>query len=97
LDAKKLDRVTHGMKLGAIVEQLGPGWMSPLESAGIVTWFFNDNRELRVWPERYKPEEIITKKGEHGRSRMWIRETRLLHPSTAPATTRSSKRPHAAE
>jgi hypothetical protein len=95
LDAAKLDRVADGMTLGAIVEELGPGWMSAAESAGIITWFFSDNRQLCIWPSDYKSDEIITKKGDGGRARMWIEPSRLgrqiqIRPSTAPATTQSS-------
>ena len=90
LEPAKLDRVTDGMTLGAIVEGLGPGWMFSLESAGVITWFFSDGRELRVWPGRYVPEEVITQKGESGRSRMWITTSPTSRPSTAPAATRET-------
>ncbi len=90
VDVAKLERVTDGMTLGAIVDELGPGWVSP--SAGIITWFLSDGRELRIWPAEYKADEVITKMGESGRSRMWIQKSThiRLNPTTAPATTQSS-------
>jgi prepilin-type processing-associated H-X9-DG protein len=79
LDAAKLDHLKDGMTLGAIVDELGPGWMSPNESVGVITWFFNNDRKVCISPDRYKRDEVIPK--------IRIEETRLLHSSTLPALT----------
>lgn len=88
LDPARLDRISDGMTLAAIVDELGPGWMSPDSGAGIITWFFDNGRHLMVWPSRYEPSEIITRKGVSGRSRMWIgTDTSRQLPTTNPAAT----------
>ena len=88
LDPARLDRISDGMTLAAIVDELGPGWMSPDSGAGIITWFFDNGRHLMVWPSRYEPSEIITRKGVSGRSRMWIgTDTSRQLPATNPAAT----------
>ncbi|HEV7302171.1 MAG TPA: hypothetical protein VGN72_22730 [Tepidisphaeraceae bacterium] len=91
LDAAKLDRITDGVTLGAIVEELGPGQMHPLSGTGIINWHFNDGRQLSVWPDRYKSDEVITWKGQSGRSRMWIGTHQWQILTTSPATTQSSE------
>jgi len=57
--ASKEQLVYDGITLKKLVALLGPGWMSPLEGAGVISWEFDD-RTLYVWPRDYKPDEILT-------------------------------------
>lgn len=56
--------IKDGMTLGQIVGQLGPGWISRFESIGIITWLFDDDSRLRVWPDRYIQGDTITFLGQ---------------------------------
>ena len=82
-----LSQVTNGITLGKIVEHLGPGWMSPAESCGIIRWSFMDGRTLCVWPSQYASNEIIGT-NRLRRGRMWLTqksemETKMLSEQSA--------------
>ena len=61
-----LPLITNGITLGRIVQVLGVGWMPPNEGVGIITWFFDDGSQLKVWPKLYLGSEIITTNGTGG-------------------------------
>jgi hypothetical protein len=77
LKAVKKNRIRDGMTLGQIVKVLGPGWISPLESAGVITWVFDDGSELRAWPEEYDKGSVLTFKVTMERSGMWFQRRRF--------------------
>jgi hypothetical protein len=93
LDPAKLDRIKDGMTLGQIVDDLGPGWISPLSGVGIITWSFTDGRRLSVWPRSYTASEVVTKHESRGQSRMWIEQRPVMpatRPASQPATTQAT-------
>ena len=54
-------QLIHGsMRLGALVEILGPPWAYTGESVGFTTWFFDDGSVLTIKPNTYKADEIMT-------------------------------------
>lgn len=60
--AANFDRIHSRMTLGELVDLLGRGWMSRVESCGIITWSCEDGRQLQVWPSTYRPEDVIDKR-----------------------------------
>ena len=74
LESAKEILIEDGMTLKMIVADLGPGWVSPNEGAGVIQWRFADGRSLNVlphWDDRDDSSEIITYKGHGGMERMW--------------------------
>jgi len=58
--------LTNGITFKQIVDVLGPGWMSPNEGIGLVSWTFDDGRELRIRLPHYgegastmKPKQFL--------------------------------------
>jgi hypothetical protein len=47
--------LTNGITFKQIVDALGPGWRSPSEGIGLVSWTFNDGREVWVRLPHYGP------------------------------------------
>jgi len=73
LDSAKAARIKDGMTLKALVEALGPGWVTLDDGVGIIRWSFKNNRTLSVWPKEYNESEIIPMKmnNRHNRPCMW--------------------------
>jgi N-acetyltransferase len=71
LSARRLHDIRSGMTLGLIVAELGSGWMPPTESAGIITWVFDDDSRLRVWPDLFSPDEKVFFRDVHAPGSMW--------------------------
>jgi hypothetical protein len=71
LAVAKAAGIKDGMTLEMIVDQLGPGWVSPNEGVGVIAWTFDDGRSLSVLPHWDDKSEVITYKGHNGLARMW--------------------------
>lgn len=52
-------RIQSGMTLRELVDLLGPGWMTPYEGVGIITWTCQDGRYLQVNPWGRRPDAAL--------------------------------------
>ena len=71
LPAAKAKFVMDGITLMKLVNALGPGWVTPQESAGIIRWIFDDGRVLSAWPRDYTGYEVLALRKTHSRGQMW--------------------------
>ena len=79
LDSAEIRTITNGITLGQIVTNLGPGWISPEDSSGIIRWRFGNGRQLNVWPSYYRADEVVHTNREAD-VRMWFTD----HPPELP-------------
>ncbi len=67
--AAKKTLVRDGMTVLQLVRAVGPGWCSPDEGVGILSWAFSDGSLLQVWPAG--AEMVLRFEKRDGTAHMW--------------------------